>query len=87
MVGCVCLILFCFLRHQKKKIFGLKTCLILATIVFGKSWKHLELSVLENFHPDWIVLFRSDAPDCVLNTLSNCQLIESIKLVYLQEQN
>ena len=25
----------------------------------------------------------SDAPDCVLNTLSNCQLIESIRLWYL----
>ena len=41
------------------------------------------MSILENFYPDWTVLFRSDAPDSVLNTLSNCQLIESIKLWYL----
>ena len=40
------------------------------------------MSILENFYQDWTVLFRSDAPDSVLNTLSNCQLIESIKLWY-----
>ena len=41
-------------------------------------WKVLEMSILENFHQDWTVLFRSDAPDSVLNTLSSCQLITSI---------
>jgi len=46
-------------------------------------WKRLEISVLEKFHPDWTILFRSDAPNCVLNTLSNCQLVEAIKLWYL----
>ena len=45
-------------------------------------WKILEMSVMENFHPDWTILFRTVAPDCVLNTLSNCQLIETIKLWY-----
>ena len=45
-------------------------------------WKILEMSVLENFHSDWTILFRTVAPDCVLNTLSNCQLIETIKLWY-----
>ena len=50
---------------------------------YSSFWKTLEMSVLESFHPDWKILFMSDAPDCVLNTLSNCQLIESIKLWYL----
>ena len=45
-------------------------------------WKILEMSILENFHPDWTILFRTVAPDCVLNTLSNCQLIETINLWY-----
>ena len=46
-------------------------------------WKFLEMSVLDNFHPDWTILFRTDAPKCILNTLSNRQLIETIKLWYL----
>ena len=50
---------------------------------YSSFWKTLEMSLLENFHPDWTILFKSDAPDCVLNTLPNCQLIESIKLWYL----
>ena len=50
---------------------------------YSSFWKHLEISVLEKFHPDWTILFRSDAPNCVLNTISNCQLIESLKLWYL----
>ena len=39
------------------------------------------MSVLENFHPDWTILFRTDAPNCILNTLS----IETIKLWYLHK--
>ena len=50
---------------------------------YSSFWKTLEMSVLESFHPDWEIMFMSDALDCVLNTLSNCQLIESIKLWYL----
>ena len=40
---------------------------------YSSFWKILEMSVLENFHPDWTILFRTDAPNCILNTLSNCQ--------------
>ena len=36
------------------------------TPVFGKF---LEMPVLENFHPDWTILFRTDVPNCILNTL------------------
>ena len=43
-------------------------------------WTILETSVLENFHPVWTSFFRTVAPDCVLNTLSICQLVEFIKL-------
>lgn len=50
---------------------------------YSNFWKSLETSVLTDFHSDFTILFRSDAPDAVLNTLSNCQLIESIKLWYL----
>ena len=50
---------------------------------YSSFWKILEMSVLDNFHPDWTILFRTDAPNCILNTLSNCQLIETIKLWYL----
>ena len=52
---------------------------------YSSFWKVLEMSILEKFYQDWTVLFRSDAPDSVLNTLSNCQLIESIKLWYLDK--
>ena len=44
------------------------------------------MSILEVFHPDWTILFRSDPPDCVLNTIPNCQIIETIKLWYLYKK-
>ena len=73
----------CFLTP--KNIFGFNNSLTLPTPGFGK---YLEMSVLENFHPDWTILFRTDAPICILNILSNCQLIETIKLlVFIQKQN
>ena len=50
-------------------------------------WKILEMSVLENSYPDWAILFRTDAPNCILNTVSNCQLIETIKLIFIQKQS
>ena len=50
---------------------------------YSSFWKSLEISVLSDFDPDYTVLMRSDAPDSVLNTLSNCQLVETIKLWYL----
>ena len=50
---------------------------------YSSFWKSLEISVLSDFNPDYTVLLRSDAPDSVLNTLSNCQLVETIILWYL----
>ena len=50
---------------------------------YSSFWKTIEMSILEDFHPDWTILFRSDPPDCVLNTIPNCQLIDTIKLWYL----
>ena len=32
-------------------------------------WKMLEISVFEDFQPDWTILFRTVAPDYVLDTL------------------
>ena len=50
---------------------------------YSSFWKKIEMSILEDFHPDWTILFRSDPPDCVLNTIPICQLIDTIKLWYL----
>ena len=58
-----------FLFSQAKKITWVKHLL---DPDYSSFWKH--------FHPDWTILFISDAPECVLNTLCNCQLPESIKL-------
>ena len=49
---------------------------------YSSFWKILEMSVLD-FHPDWTILLRTDAPNSILNTLSNCQLIETNKRWYL----
>jgi len=46
-------------------------------------WKSLELSTLVNFNPDHLVLWKTEAPNSILNSLSNCQLSESIRLWYL----
>ena len=73
-----CLIHFYF--SKLKNLFGLSNCLTPTTPVLGKK---NEMSILEDFHPDWTILFRSDPPDCVLNTIPNCQLIEMIRLWYL----
>ena len=65
MVVCGCLIHFYF--SKLKNLFGLSNCLTPTTPVFGKK---IEMSILEDFHPDLTILFRSDPPDCVLNTIS-----------------
>ena len=41
------------------------------------------MSILEDFYPDWTILIRSDPPDCVLNTIPNCQLTETIIVVFI----
>ena len=65
MVVFVCLICTCSL--MPKKFIWVKQLLDPGYYSF---WKILEMSVLENFHSDWTILFRTVAPDCVLNTLS-----------------
>ena len=61
----------------------LSNCLTPTTPVFGEK---NEMSILEDFHPDWTILFRSNPPECVLNTIPNYQLIETIKLWYLHSK-
>jgi len=51
---------------------------------FSAFWKHVESSVLSQFnHIDPCLLWKTNAPDCVLATLKNCQLGETIKVWYV----
>ena len=49
---------------------------------YNSSWKSLEIFFLTQFHPDQSVLWKADAPDCLLNKLSNCQLKETFVTWY-----
>ena len=46
------------------------------------AWKHIELEMLKLFHNDPFILWKSEAPLCVLKKLKNCQLIETLKVWY-----
>ena len=37
-------------------------------------WEKNEMLILEDFHLDWTILFRSDPPDYVLNTILTISL-------------
>ena len=50
---------------------------------YDNFWKHLELKVLNAFHNDNLVLWKTDAPNCVLALLKNTQLAESLRVWYL----
>ena len=49
---------------------------------YNSFWKILELDVLGKFNNDCSVLWKADAPDCVLNMLKNTQLAESLRVWY-----
>ena len=49
---------------------------------YNGFWKILELDVLGKFNNDSSVLWKADAPDCVLNMLKNTQLAESLRVWY-----
>ena len=63
MVVCGCLIHFYF--SKLKNLFGLSNCLTPKTGVVGVKqlldpnyfsfWKKIEMSILEDFHPDWTI--------------------------------
>ena len=42
----------------------------------------MELDILGKFNNDTFVLWKADAPDCVLNMLKNTQLAESLRVWY-----
>ena len=54
----------------------------LLDIDYNGFWKILELDVLGKFNNDSSVLWKADAPDCVLNMLKNTQLAESLRVWY-----
>ena len=43
----------------------------------------MELKVLNAFHNDNLILWKTDAPNCVLAFLKNTQLAESLMVWYL----
>lgn len=53
---------------------------------YESTWKHIESTVLSHFHSDVSVLWKTNAPDCVLNLLKNCQLAETIKTWYIYKE-
>ena len=50
---------------------------------YDAPWKCIELSFLENFNQDVQILWRSHAPESVLNSLGNIQLAEALRSWYL----
>ena len=47
---------------------------------YNNFWKHLESEVLHAFHNDNFVLWKTNAPNCVLALLKNTQLAESLRV-------
>ena len=45
---------------------------------FDNEWKRIEISALTEFHPDFTILFRAQAPENILKTL-NFQLTETLR--------
>ena len=55
----------------------------LLDLTYSDFWKHLENTVLTKFNEnDPQLLWKTSAPDCVLNSLKNSQLAETIKVWY-----
>ena len=50
---------------------------------YDSFWKVLESEVLKVFHNDTSVLWKADAPNCVLALLRNTQLAESLRFWYV----
>ena len=46
---------------------------------YSSMWKTIELTFLENFHTDYVILWKSSAPERILNSLTNTQLAESLR--------
>ena len=50
---------------------------------YKSFWKHLELKILNTFSNDSLILWKADAPNCVLSSLKNTQLAESLRVWYV----
>ena len=50
---------------------------------FNAPWKCIELDCLEKFNPDVLFLWKSHAPECVLNSLGNTQLADALRSWYI----
>ena len=50
-------------------------------------WKRIEISAITKFHKDVHILWKSHAPEIVLNALHNTQLADSIRTWYVFREN
>ena len=44
---------------------------------YMSAWKCIEIEMFRLFHDDPLLLWKTEAPQCVLNKLRNCQMIET----------
>ena len=54
---------------------------------YESVWKTIELSALENFHRDPHILWKSYAPESVLQSLSNSQVADSLRTWYIYREH
>ena len=53
---------------------------------YSNTWKHIEQIMLLNFYEQSSVLWKANAPGCVLNKLKNSQLVETLKVWYIYRE-
>ena len=49
---------------------------------YSSTWKSIEVVLLQKFHPDIKILWKSYVPDKILTQLQNTQLANSLKSWY-----
>ena len=54
---------------------------------YNALWKTIEISFLAKFNPDVSLLWKAHAPECILNSLKNIQLADSLRCWYLFREN
>ena len=54
---------------------------------FESSWKLIEISALEKFHQDTNILWKSYAPETLLESLGNTQIADSLRTWYVYREN
>ena len=49
---------------------------------YSNSWKCIEIEMLKNFNENYLVLWKTEAPQCVLRRIGNCQIAASLSIWY-----